>query len=158
MKKSKETVKKPNSKKVLSIIAIVLTIVISFTCGYFSKYIFDPKVATSTTDLIKLIQDVGYVLDENGNERKLTKDDYLKAIADGVLDDYSKYYTKEEYEEIEEFACENFEIDKELIDYALGMGEKCDGTCSYEKIEKCLDKRTHYRYNVSCAWTISSAG
>lgn len=100
MKKSKETVKKPKSKKVLSIISIVLTIVISFTCGYFSKYIFDPKVATSTTDLIKLIQDVGYVLDENGNERKLTKDDYLKAIADGVLDDYSKYYTKEEYEEI----------------------------------------------------------
>ena len=75
-------------KNIYRIIAIVLTIVISFTCGYFSKYIFDPQVATSSTDLIKLIEQVGYIVDENGSERSLTKDDYLKAIANGVLDKY----------------------------------------------------------------------
>ena len=95
---NKKVEEKRKGKKVYRIIAIVLTVVISFTCGYFSKYIFDPQIATSSTDLIKLIEQVGYIVDENGNERNLTKDDYLKAIADGVLDEYSTFYTKEEYE------------------------------------------------------------
>lgn len=95
-----QTIKKPKRKKFLKIIAMVLAFALTFTCGYFSKYLFDPKVATSTTDLIKLIEEVGYIIDENGNEKKLTKDDYLKAIANGVLDDYSKYYTEQEYQEV----------------------------------------------------------
>ena len=92
--------KNPKSKKVFKIVAIILAFAITFTCGYFSKYIFDSNKATSTTDLINLIDRVGYIIDENGNERTLTKEDYLKAIANGVLDKYSTFYTKEEYEEI----------------------------------------------------------
>ena len=98
-KQKEQALKKSKTQKVLKIIAIILAFAITFTGGYFSKYIFDPKVTTSTTDLIRLIEQVGYIVDENGNEKKLTKDDYLKAIADGVLDDYSKFYTKQEYEE-----------------------------------------------------------
>ena len=98
-KQKEQGLKKSKTQKVLKVIAIILAFAITFTGGYFSKYIFDPKVTTSTTDLIRLIEQVGYIVDENGNEKKLTKDDYLKAIADGVLDDYSKFYTKQEYEE-----------------------------------------------------------
>ena len=99
MSEQKEQIKTQKTKKILRIIAMVLTLVLVFTCGYFSKYIFDPAVANSTIDLIRLIDGYGYVLDENGNEKALTKDDYLKALASGVLDQYSTYYTEQEYEE-----------------------------------------------------------
>ncbi len=99
MKEKQEISKKTKHKRVINIVSIILVIVLSFTCGYFSKYIIDPKVSTSTTDLIRLIEQVGYIIDENGKTKELTKDDYLKAIANGVLDQYSKFYTKEEYEE-----------------------------------------------------------
>ena len=102
-KQREQSAQKSKKTKVFKIIAIVLAFALTFTCGYFSKYIFDPKVATSTTDLIKLIDKVGYIIDENGNQKKLTKDDYLKAVANGVLDKYSTFYTKDEYEKIYSF-------------------------------------------------------
>ena len=95
-----QNIKNSKQKKILNVLAMVLAVIIAFTGGYFSKYLIDPKVATSTTDLIRLIEQVGFILDENGNEKQLTKDDYLKAVANGVLDDYSKYYTAQEYTEI----------------------------------------------------------
>lgn len=42
------------------------------------------------------------------------------------------------FNEIEEFNIEDFKIDDELIKYAVDMKEKCNGTCSYKKIENCL--------------------
>lgn len=98
--KTKNPDQKTKYKKVLRIVAIVLAFAITFTCGYFSKYIFDPKTSTSTIDLIRMIEQFGYIIDENGNEKQLTKDDYLKAIANGVLDEYSTFYTQEEYQEV----------------------------------------------------------
>lgn len=47
------------------------------------------------------------------------------------------------FDEIEEFKIENFEIGDALVEYAVNMKEKCNGACSYKKIEKCVnDKET----------------
>lgn len=43
-----------------------------------------------------------------------------------------------QFDEIEEFNIEDFKIDDELIKFAVDMKEKCNGTCSYRKIENCL--------------------
>lgn len=45
------------------------------------------------------------------------------------------------FDEIEEFKIESFELDDELIKYAVDMKEKCDGTCSYKKIESCINNK-----------------
>ena len=92
--------KKPVWKKVFSIVAIVLSLVISFVGGYFSRYIFDSKAINKMHDLVQVIEKFGYVLDENGNPRTLTETDYAKALVDGLLDQHSEYYSKEEYEQV----------------------------------------------------------
>lgn len=45
------------------------------------------------------------------------------------------------YDEIEEFKIEEFKIDDELVKFAVEMKEKCNGTCSYKKIENCLNDK-----------------
>lgn len=42
------------------------------------------------------------------------------------------------FNEIEEFKIKDFKIEEDLVKYAVDMKEKCNGTCSYSKIEKCL--------------------
>lgn len=42
------------------------------------------------------------------------------------------------FDDIEEFKIEDFELNDELINFAVDMKEKCNGTCSYSKIETCL--------------------
>ncbi len=88
-------------KKISIIVAIVLAIILSFTCGYFSHYVFLPDKSTTANELIRLIEDVSYILDENGNPREFTADEYANAIANGLLDKYSTYYTAEEYQKIQ---------------------------------------------------------
>ncbi len=93
----KGCVKKPIGKKILSIIALFLCIVLAFIGGYFSRYIFDPEEISKTHDLMRLIEKYGYVLDENGEPVELDQTDYARALVDGLFDQYSRYYTKEEY-------------------------------------------------------------
>lgn len=45
------------------------------------------------------------------------------------------------FNEIEEFKIDDFKIEDDLIEYAVNMNEKCNGTCSYEKIEKCINDK-----------------
>lgn len=45
------------------------------------------------------------------------------------------------FDEIDEFKIEDFDINDELINFAVNMKEKCNGTCSYSKIEKCLNDK-----------------
>jgi carboxyl-terminal processing protease len=92
--------KKIKTKKVFKIVAIVLAFLFTFASGYFSKYIFNSREESVTGDLIKIIQNVGYVIDpETGETRTFTESDYAYALINGLLDDYSYYFTKEEYEQ-----------------------------------------------------------
>ena len=86
--------------RITKTIALVLCFVLTFVGGYFSRYIFDRKEISKTNDVVRLIEKFGYVLDEDGNLRDLTPADYAKALADGLLDQHSEYYTKEEYESL----------------------------------------------------------
>lgn len=88
-------------KKVSVIIATALAIILSFTCGYFSHYVFLPDKSTTANELIRIIEDCSYILDENGNPREFTSSDYANAIANGLLDKYSTYYSPEEYEKVQ---------------------------------------------------------
>lgn len=96
---AKSTDKKGKFNKIKRIIALVLCFAITFAGGYFSKYVFDSKEENKTRDLVHIIEKFGYVLDENGNPRELNEADYAKALANGILDQYSRYYTKQEYDE-----------------------------------------------------------
>lgn len=96
----KQAPKRTMRKKITTIIAFCLSIVLAFFGGYFSRYIFGSKEINKTQDLVHIIQKFGYVLDENGEVRELTDTDYARALADGLLDQYSRYYTKQEYDKI----------------------------------------------------------
>ncbi len=100
VKESEKKPKKPVVKKVFSVVALFLSFVLTFIGGYFSRYLFDSKEINKTHDLVRIIEKFGYVLDENGNPRELTETDYARALADGLLDQYSRYYTKAEYQQM----------------------------------------------------------
>lgn len=80
----------------------------------------------------------------NDNLKKVypsVKLDYSICIMDNVLMISSSNMQEGgevQFDEIEEFNIEDFKIDDELIKFAVEMKEKCNGTCSYKKIENCL--------------------
>lgn len=95
---------RPQKKKLKTVIVSIvmaLAIILSFVGGYFSRYIFDPAYINTTTDLMRIINKFGYVIDpETGEQRSLTEEDYADALVSGLLDQYSEYYTPEEYQAI----------------------------------------------------------
>ena len=42
------------------------------------------------------------------------------------------------FDDIDEFMIKDFEISDELIQYAVDMKEKCDGACTFDKIDECI--------------------
>ena len=99
--------KKENSSKVnnkilkntLSVVIAVVVIALSFAGGYFTNYLFRGKNVGVVSDIVSLMDRVGYIYDPvTGVEREITKEDIGDAIVNAFLDDYSAYYTKEEYE------------------------------------------------------------
>lgn len=94
--------KKVKSQRTKKIITIILAIILSFFGGYFSRYIFQPKEINTSSDLISIIENFGYILDQDGNVRDFTEDDYARAISNGLLDEYSRYFSKQEYNQRKE--------------------------------------------------------
>ena len=87
-------------KRVLKIFAIVLAFIVTFTAGYFSKYIFDNKKANLVSEVVKTIEKQGYVVDFKGVPKDISEEEYADTLVKEFLDAYSEYYTKQEYEEI----------------------------------------------------------
>ena len=101
--------KKSVKKRVLTIILAVLVITASFFSGFFIKYLTMNKEERAIYDLIHKYKK--YYLFDDG--------DLVKDISDAILDDYSKYYTKEEYEEIKR--------EKEGVSKGIGLSlQKAD--------------------------------
>ena len=95
--------KKKNKKAILRWILIPLSIILAFTGGFFSHYLFRSKSVTLATDIIKIMEKVGYVYDETtGEKRPITSEEIADALVSGLFDKHSAYYTKEEYKAVEE--------------------------------------------------------
>lgn len=88
------------NKKIIKIFAIVLAFIVTFTAGYFSKYIFDNKKANLVSEVVKIIEKQGYVVDFKGVPKDISEEEYADTLVKTFLDGYSAYYTKEEYENI----------------------------------------------------------
>lgn len=100
-KNSNTRLQKRNLHKIFVPIAMILAVILSFVGGYFSRYLFDGREASVTKELVDIIGRFGYVFDpDTGEVRELTEKDYANALINGLLDDYSSYYTQEEYSEI----------------------------------------------------------
>ncbi len=86
-------------RKIIFTIATVLTIAISFTLGFFVKKWTTPKELSTLEWVISTIGK-HYYSEEDGEIKEFTAEDYAKALTEGLLDNYSKYYTSEEYSDI----------------------------------------------------------
>lgn len=82
-------------------IGIVLLILVSFFGGYFAQYALRGSGEKVVADFVGIMDQIGYVYDkETGEYVKLEGDKIVSLINESFLDDYSKYYTKEEYQKI----------------------------------------------------------
>lgn len=85
--------------KIITAILVAVAIIVAFIGGYFSKYLIDSRSVNVTSDIVRLMEQVGYVYDPLTNERKeITEKDIADAITNALLDEYAVYYTPEEYE------------------------------------------------------------
>ena len=78
-------------KKILSAVVAVVLVVVSFTAGFFIRNWTNPDLAS--LDFISREYKKHY-LDE--------KDEYLSTMTKSILDPYSRYYTKKEYDELKQ--------------------------------------------------------
>ena len=76
--------------KILLTVLIILLVIGSFFGGYFSRYFTIDKELRGVYDLVNKYKKY-YYFDDG---------DLVKEISDAILDDYSTYYTKEEYQAI----------------------------------------------------------
>lgn len=90
---------KGRRRKIVVVTVAILLVVVSFFSGYFLNLIINGKKINRVTEVLRLIENVGFILDENGEPREITEEELADALVNGVLDRYSKYYNAEEYEE-----------------------------------------------------------
>lgn len=88
-------------KRILSDILVVALLVGMFFGGYFISRLIHKKDKTTLGDVARIMQDVAYIVDPiTGEAKEITEEDIADAIVNGLLDDYSDYYTQEEYEKL----------------------------------------------------------
>ena len=96
---------KKNTKRIWLIIgAVALAIVmliLSFCGGFLTSCVISGKTAGTISTIVSIMENVGYIYDPvTGEKRELTEEDYADAIVNAFLDDYSTYYTPEEYQKV----------------------------------------------------------
>ena len=90
--------KRINGKKILTVIIAVLLFSLTFLGGYLSSYLFRSKPNSTAFDIIKLMEQVGYIYDPvTGEEREITQEEIGDALVNAYLDQYSAYFTEQEY-------------------------------------------------------------
>ena len=100
--------KKKKTKLIVSLIT-VLVVLVSFVGGYFFRYLIEKKEVTVTSDLVRIIENFGYVFDpKTGEMRELTESDYADALVNGLLDEYSAYYDEQEYKALQQKSKGNY--------------------------------------------------
>ena len=67
---------KGKKSKAMFALLIALIIAVSFVGGYFSNYLFNKKSVRVTSDIVRIMENVGYVIDpETGEEREITEEE-----------------------------------------------------------------------------------
>ncbi|MBQ9514254.1 MAG: hypothetical protein IJR66_04685 [Clostridia bacterium] len=84
--------------KTTSAVFLCIIIVLSFCCGFLTNLII--KGNKSETSWVISMIDKYYYSEEDGKVKKFTDEDYAKAIATYLLDEYSEYYTSEEFADV----------------------------------------------------------
>ncbi len=80
-----------------------ICVIAIFFAGFFVNKLINGGGDKELNEIIRLIKDVGYVIDSETLEPKeITREQLVDAIVDGVFDEYSEYYTAEEYVEIQQ--------------------------------------------------------
>ncbi len=98
--KSKKTMN-PKTKRTIIALCLALLFAFSFVFGYFIKDIFGNGESAKVRDVIELIYKRGLFYDSDSLEKiDVTASDIANSVIDDYLDEYSKYYTKEEYEAV----------------------------------------------------------
>lgn len=106
----------PTKKRILITLATVLVVLTSFFGGFFTQVALRGESETVVSDILHIMDDVGFVYDIETDEYvKLDKDKIAQLIAGNFLDGYSAYYTEEEYEALKK---------RNAGDYS-GFGIKC---------------------------------
>ena len=91
----------PSKRKILITLGLILIVLTSFFGGYFTQYALRGTGEKVVSDVMHIMDQVGYVYDkETDTYVKIEGNKIAQIIAGNFLDGYSAYYTKEEYEEI----------------------------------------------------------
>lgn len=89
------------SPKVLIALILALVFILAFAGGYFTNYLFRTREQIVTEELLKILDDAGYIIDPvTGEKREIDEKDIAYALINAFLDDYSAYYTEEEYKAV----------------------------------------------------------
>lgn len=88
------------NKKVLWILIMCMLVLSAFAGGYYVNRITQSKNVKIIWEVSDIVDKVGYVYDPvSGEYIEFDGEKVAQIIADNFLDEYSHYYTKEEYEE-----------------------------------------------------------
>ena len=96
------TKKKKLSEKTvkgLKIALAVFIVVIAFFGGVLTQYLLNGNKSNTLSWVVQMI-DKHYYSETDGVVKEFTEQDYANAIIDTLLDDYSAYYTKQEYADV----------------------------------------------------------
>jgi flagellar basal body-associated protein FliL len=94
-----EKTQKPNKRKTMITITAILIAVISFFSGFLVNYLINGNKLNRVNTILRIMESVGFVFDENGEKREITEEEYADALVNTILDDYSRYFTATEYAE-----------------------------------------------------------
>lgn len=90
---------KRKSKRVFTLV-IILTVIISFACGFFVNALVQGRTRRNLNSVISLIEEHGIFVTKNIRDEDLTDDEMLDLIVKTLLssDKYARYYGKQEYQ------------------------------------------------------------
>jgi len=85
-------------KRIIAWILIPVAVILAFVGGFFVRELFESDNSRVATEIIRMMEEVGYVYDkQTGEPRKITPEDIGDALVNGILDDYAEYFTPKEY-------------------------------------------------------------
>ena len=88
-------------RKIVIITLCVIAFIGSFACGFMTNCLIRGHNASVVADIVAIMDKVGYIYDPaTGTTREITEKDIADAIVNALLDEYSAYYTEEEYAQV----------------------------------------------------------
>ncbi len=92
---------KLRNKIFIKTVGIILVAIVSFFAGFLTNCVANQENWSTLNWLVdKINKNYCYFDEQTGTYQKFTKDDIYKSIVNGLLDDYSAFYTREEYQDL----------------------------------------------------------